>query len=150
MENFPTFFLDLQAKQKQDRIIFFYFSLSLRIFILSILSIYVSVVVSSFFRWKQVISVSLTSNSSLHLLQVSNEGRNTAAKGPLCISLVRRVLWSTWSGLIMADFPSRYAMKRESLIGVWIVWNQERSGSSTLGKWILFKVSVCLIVSVSV
>ena len=117
-----------------------YFSFGLRVFILSILSIYVSVVSSSFFRWKQVISVSLTGNSSLHLLQVSNEGRNTAAKGPLCISLVRRVLWSTWSGLIMADFPSRYAMKRESLIGVWIVWNQERSGSSTLGKWILFKV----------
>ena len=117
-----------------------YFSFGLRVFILSILSIYVSVVSSSFFRWKQVISVSLTGNSSLHLLQVSNEGRNTAAKGPLCISLARRALWSTWSGLIMADFPSRYAMKRESLIGVWIVWNQERSGSSTLGKWILFKV----------
>ena len=34
----------------------------------------------------------------------------------------------------MADFPSRYAMKKESLIGVWIAWNHEHSGSSMQGK----------------
>lgn len=34
----------------------------------------------------------------------------------------------------MADFPSRYATKRESPIGVSIAWNLELTGSSVQGK----------------
>lgn len=52
------------------------------------------------------------------LLQVLKGGRNMVVKAQLCKSLVNKAHLLIWSELIMVDFPSPYATKKESQIGV--------------------------------